>query len=478
MKESLKSVGIDIGTTTTQLVFSEIELENKSGAFAVPHFVITRREVVYKSKVYMTPLSGDDLIDGEAIREIVVSEYRRAGVSQKDITVGAVIITGETARKENAKRLLHSMSDYIGDFVVATAGSDLESAIAGQGSGAAALSKEMLCTVANFDIGGGTTNIAIFKNGELADTTCLDIGGRLVRIDPEEMRVLYVAPKIKELAAQMGLAVRAGEKAELADLRKLARRMAAFMDEAVSMTPETPELAGVVTAHRLAGRWKIEHTALSGGVADYVYGAQETRELFKFGDIGILLGHAVKECMICKNAAVLRSRETISATVIGAGSYTIGVSGSTINYSNSDILPLKNIPVIKAQYDFNAEGAASAGMLARKAAMFIEDGHMQQAAVGLKGIKSPTYAELAKLAEYLALGLEDAIKQWDTLIIVLEEDEGKALGNELSQIIKKKINIVSIDGIAVGDGDYIDIGKPLGDGRVIPVVVKTLIFGA
>lgn len=478
MKESLKSVGIDIGTTTTQLVFSLIEIENKSGAFAVPKFTITKREVLYRSAIYMTPLATPEAIDGDAIRKIVVSEYSRAGVSPGEITAGAVIITGETARKENAKRLLESMSDYIGDFVVATAGSDLESAIAGKGAGTAALSKSALSTVANFDIGGGTTNIAIFVNGELMDTTCLDIGGRLARVEPQGLRVLYLAPKMKELASAMGLSLREGEVASLPELRKLARRMAAFLDETAGLSPESPEFADVVTARRLSRPWKIKKVTFSGGVADYIYNKGEADELFKYGDLGILLGEAVKESRLCKETEVLLPRETINATVIGAGSYTVGVSGSTINYSNKDIFPLKNIPVIMARYDHGAEAGDPAALLARKAAMFAEDGRMQQAAVGLRGIKSPSYGELTALAKYLAMGLEAAIAQWETLIIVLEEDMGKALGNVLSEVVKKRINIVSLDGIAVNDGDYIDIGRPLGDGRVIPVVVKTLIFGA
>ncbi|MEG1800221.1 MAG: ethanolamine ammonia-lyase reactivating factor EutA, partial [Synergistaceae bacterium] len=142
MKERLSSVGIDIGTTTTQIVFSSIEIDNKAGSFAVPKFSITGRDIVYKSKIYITPLLQNDLIDGDAIRKIIVAEYENAGMRISDIAAGAVIITGETARKENASILLHSLSDYVGDFVVATAGSDLEAAIAGKGSGAAAISKK------------------------------------------------------------------------------------------------------------------------------------------------------------------------------------------------------------------------------------------------------------------------------------------------------------------------------------------------
>jgi ethanolamine utilization protein EutA len=176
-------------------------------------------------------LISRNLINGDALRNIVVREYSLAGYEPKDIKAGAVIITGETARKENAEILLHSLSDYVGDFVVATAGSDLESAIAGKGAGTAELSKREKRMIANFDVGGGTTNVAIFKDGELIDTTCLDIGGRLIRIDPDTMMVEYVAPKIADITQHMGIDVREGYKTDVMSLRKIARRMAAFLDE-------------------------------------------------------------------------------------------------------------------------------------------------------------------------------------------------------------------------------------------------------
>ena len=141
MKETLNSVGIDIGTTTTQLVFSLIEVDNRAGISSVPRFGIIKREVLYRSKIYETPLTSKDVINGEALRQIVTKEYEFAGYEPKDISAGAVIITGETARKENAEILLHSLSDYVGDFVVASAGSDLEAAIAGKGAGTSELSK-------------------------------------------------------------------------------------------------------------------------------------------------------------------------------------------------------------------------------------------------------------------------------------------------------------------------------------------------
>ena len=199
MKEELLSVGIDIGTSTTQLIFSKLIVENMASSFSVPRISIVDKEIIYKSEVYFTPLISNTEIDRDKIKELVELEYKKANICKSDIQTGAVIITGETARKENANDVLHSLSGFAGDFVVATAGPDLESIISGKGAGAHIYSKEHSTSVVNLDIGGGTTNLALFKRGEVCDTGCLDIGGRLIKIDKSTKEIIYISPKIKEI---------------------------------------------------------------------------------------------------------------------------------------------------------------------------------------------------------------------------------------------------------------------------------------
>lgn len=479
MKDSLNSVGIDIGTTTTQLVFSLIEVDNRAGSSSVPRFGITKREVVYRSNIYETPLMSDSLINGDELRDIVSKEYSLAGYQPKDIKAGAVIITGEAARKENAEILLHSLSDYVGDFVVASAGSDLEAAIAGKGAGTAELSKRAKRTIANFDVGGGTTNVAIFKDGELIDTACLDIGGRLIRIDPRAMRVEYVAPKISELIRHMGIDLREGHETDMLSLRKVARRMAAFLDEISGFIPRSNELSYIITSKELKNDDKIDCVTFSGGVADAVYNADiDESELLKYRDIGMILGQSIRQGILFNSAEVLIPRETIRATVIGAGSYSLNVSGSTINYTR-DIFPLKNVPVTKVNYNQNIIGPEDISeRISRKTRMYMDESGYQQTAVYISGVSSPNFDEVKRIAGEVKKGLAEAIKYRDTVIVMSDEDMGKALGFCLRSILGEDTNIVSLDGIYAEDGDYIDIGRPIGQGRVIPVVIKTLVFGA
>ena len=133
MSERLRSVGLDVGTTSTQMILSELTIENRASSFEVPEMEIAERKILYKSPVHFTPLLDESHVDGAALRRIVEEEYRKAGISRDSVDTGAVIITGETSRKENARTVLEALSDFAGEFVVATAGPDLESVLAAKG---------------------------------------------------------------------------------------------------------------------------------------------------------------------------------------------------------------------------------------------------------------------------------------------------------------------------------------------------------
>ena len=202
MDETILSAGIDVGTSTTQIIFSRMTIQNTGGFGSVPKIEIVDKEIIYESEIYFTPLLSENEIDGDKVSDIVMSEYKKANLTPDMLTTGAVIITGESSRKSNARSVTEALSETAGNFVVATAGPDLESVLAGKGSGAARLSEETGKTVANFDIGGGTTNICLFRDGAAIDTACLDIGGRLIKVD-ENGRVIDGDRIIAVLAKRM-----------------------------------------------------------------------------------------------------------------------------------------------------------------------------------------------------------------------------------------------------------------------------------
>jgi ethanolamine utilization protein EutA len=471
------SVGIDIGTSTTQLVFSRIVIENLAGAASVPRVQIVDKQVVYRSDIYFTPLVSSETIDGERVRDIVASEYARAGIKPMDISAGAVIITGETARKENARLVLDKLSGYAGNFVVATAGSDLEGIIAGRGAGTAAISKEKANIIANFDVGGGTTNAAVFSSGEVIDTSCLDVGGRLVKLNSESRHVEYITPKVKELISSMNLDIKEGRIASLDSLRSLARRMAVFIDELTGFAPESEMLDLFLTSRRFKARHALDGITFSGGVADAVYSPEDTSNLFRYGDMGIILGSAIRETELFRHVKAYKPAETIRATVVGAGIHIVNVSGSTITYTRDDLFPLKNLPVLKLSPEDEGDSFVKFGeSVAEKLKWFKEDDSYQQVALSFKGVRSPSFDLVGRIAAEIAEGVRDALPGWKQVVVIVEEDMAKALGHALASRLAGT-DVISIDSVSVENGDYIDIGHPLGQGRVVPVVVKTLVFG-
>lgn len=223
-------MGLDVGTTSTQMIVSRLRIENRASEFAVPDLVIADREILYESPVHFTPLRSEALVDGEALRALLLEEYRHAGLTRKTVDTGAVIVTGETSRKENAREVAQALSGLAGDFVVATAGPDLESELAARGSGAVAYSAETGKTVLHMDIGGGTANLCLIRGGEIAATGCLNVGGRLLKLD-KLGSVTYVSPVLGGL---WGLPP--GSRPSQADIDALCARLAQALEAAAGLT--------------------------------------------------------------------------------------------------------------------------------------------------------------------------------------------------------------------------------------------------
>lgn len=482
-KTAILSVGIDVGTSTTQVVFSKLQMDNAGGYFSVPRVAIVDKEVVYKSEIYMTPLKTDVLIDTEALRDIVAAEFRKAGYRPEDTDSGAVIITGESARKENADAVLKSLSDFAGDFVVSAAGPDMESLIAGKGSGAWQYSMDHHCRVVNLDIGGGTTNVVLFEDGETLARGCLDIGGRLICMNPQGM-ITKVSPAAAVMAQAAGVSVHVGDRGDEKALSAVTRQMAAALNVYLGVDTDTSaggKADAILRQIKTPGSSdfprpeKVQAVFFSGGVADLIY--HESADTWAYGDIGVLLGRAIRGSRLFTDFQKMEPGETIRATVVGAGTYTTTISGSTITYSG-DIFPLKNIPVIKL--DEELQEACFAGEtepVIRRIQWALGQNDAEHFILAMPGKRDPGYMEMKRAAAAIRQIMDRVQPLGEPILLVIESDIAKAMGQMIRQQPELKRQVVAIDSIHVEDGEYVDMGKPMMNGMVIPVVVKTLIFG-
>lgn len=439
MSEHLLSVGLDVGTTSTQLVVSELLVENRASGFAVPEMEIAGRKILYRSPVYFTPLLEGKLVDGAEIRRIVEDEYKNAGISREMVDTGAIIITGETSRRENARTVLSALAELAGDFVVATAGPDLESVLAAKGAGAVEYSQKTGKTVLHMDIGGGTSNLALIREGKIVRTGCLNVGGRLVKFS-DSGAVSYLSPVLSGMTS-----LKPGEIPTKEARENLAQKLTMALEMAAGRRESAPLLQQLMT-EEAANPWlpPLEPVVVSfsGGVADCI--GTDFPDL-QFGDLGPELGQAIRNSSLCRGEYVLGT-ETIRATVIGAGCHSTQLSGSTVYHQNIRF-PLKNLPVLA----FSAVSRQD-----------------ETAVVSMEGIRSPSYRQVAEMAE------EILARMTPPLFLCVEQDMAKALGQALAVRLPPETEILCIDRIRVGEGSFLDIGSPVGG--AMPVVVKTLVL--
>ena len=449
MDKTLLSVGLDVGTTSTQMILSRITARNRASGFTVPKMEITGREILYRSPVHFTPLQEGNRVDGAALRKLAEKEYAAAGITREAVDTGAVIVTGETSRKENAQVVLEELSDFAGDFVVATAGPDLESVLAARGAGAYERSEGR--RLLHMDIGGGTSNLCLLEDGKVLQTGCLNVGGRLLKLEPQG-KITYRSPVLEGITS-----LQVGDVPTSRQLTELAETLTAALEMAAGLREPT-EILCKLTTKETGKPWIIPadvSISFSGGVADCI--RNEYPDL-QFGDIGPVLGRCIRESKLCRGAYFLGA-ETIRATVIGAGCHSLQLSGSTVFHQNVQF-PLQNIPAAVIPNPEKAEEVA--------AALAAQD--TEPVLLAIPGYAAPGYAQVKALAQIIAQGFGDR-----PVLVCLEEDMGKALGHCLQLLLPKDRPCLCLDGLALSPGDYLDVGAPVGP--AFPVVIKTLVLG-
>ncbi|OGA21134.1 MAG: recombinase [Betaproteobacteria bacterium RIFCSPLOWO2_02_FULL_67_26] len=472
---SLTSVGIDIGSSGTQLIFSRINLR-RLGEDLSSRYCVVSRETLFQSPVALTPYRDQEMIDAEKLADIIDEAYAQSGLHPDQIDSGVVILTGEALRRSNAQAISGLLAENGGEFVCAAAGHHLEAMLAAFGSGAARVSHDEGKRILNVDIGGGTTKLAVVEGGTIVAMAAVHIGGRLQVVD-ESGRIVRLDPAGRHHAAVAGFDWKPGDRAPRADMARVAEGMADALIAAIRERPLPHAVGHLYLTDPIPDPGRIDGVMFSGGVGEYVYG----RESRDFGDLGKLLGEAIAH-RLAHGALpwpLLPPGECIRATAVGASEYSVQLSGNTIYISSpGDLLPRKNLQVLQPPYVCGEEivpGELARALRAHFTAFDLEEGD-SEVALAFRWAGAPSYPRIAAFARGIVEGLPRTIASGKPIYLVLDGDIAQTLGAILKEEHRLANELLVIDGVTLWDLDYIDLGRIRLPSHTVPVTIKSLLF--
>lgn len=468
----LTTVGVDVGSSTSHLVFSRLHMQRLAQSLS-SRFVVVERQELHRSPILLTPFTNEATIDVDELSNFVNESYRAANVEPSDVDTGVVILTGVALERTNARAVAELFAYHGGKFVCASAGHNLEGILAAHGSGAVAMSRRKKTEILHIDIGGGTSKLALIDNGDVLETSAISVGARLIAFD-EKNAPTRIEAAAHVIAEHLGMDLSLGVPMSEDSKRLFAETMAdVLISHAFDEVVNNLSKSLILTQPLSRPPAKDCLVTFSGGVSEYLF----DRETHVYNDLAMHLSQAIKAEFKKRNTSISSPGEGIRATAIGASQFTVQLSGNTILISEGNELPMHNLPVVCPVIpeiptrESVAEGIATA--LTR---------------LDLDDIDTPlcVYLPWQGDAEYsalyaLAAGVNDALgaqlaKKSQALVLALDVDMGAALGRILREEIGFNSPLISIDGVELRELDYIDLGEPLEPTKVLPVMVKSLAF--
>ena len=464
-------MGVDIGSSTSHVIFSRIVLE-KNTKVPTEKFEIVDREILHSGPIHLTPFKDQYNVDFQALKELLLEDYKRAGIAVTDIDTGAVIITGETAKKENAEWIVNELAGETGKFVAATAGPNFESVLAAYGSGAVNRSAETGKTIMNVDVGGGSSNIAVCREGRVVATAAINVGGRLIATDANDV-IVRLEDTGKKLAALIGIELQLGQILDEDCKQQIADALAEALIESIQgkNTLETTKM--LMMTPPLEFNESLDEITFSGGVAEFIYKIEGS----SFNDLGLILAQSISVHALAANLPVSEPDQRIRATVIGAGHFSLQVSGSTTFLSSGLDYPIRNLPVIvphTPKRKATAELVEKAIVDALKR-FDLREGEDNMILSFVDAVR-PSYDNLMEFSKGVVAALPNTVAKNRPIMMCFDTDIGNSVGNIMKRETGIANEILSIDEISLKEGDFVDIGAPIIEDVVVPVVVKTLVF--
>ena len=467
----LSTVGIDIGSSSTQVVFSQVHLERQGEALS-SRYVVVERRLLYQSPIFFTPYEGSSEIDARSLGALIDRAYHEAEVSPHDVDIGVVLLTGEALRRANAVNIAHVIAHKGGEFLSASAGHHMESNLAAHGSGAVELSGMESSCVLNVDIGGGTTKLALVRNGFLAQTAAFHVGGRLLVWD-ESRRITRLEPRATELLAAMGIEVELGDVLSNDMIHLLGETLARTVVQVVrrEISPSARWLTDELEVPS-----DVDTVIFSGGVSEYIADPGADGH----NDIGQSLGNQLRK-MLNEQSNGLRIKASpggIRATALGASEFNIQVSGNTGHLSDPGLLlPRKNMPVIRLLIDADELSVDDLTTRLTEAVVEFDLSDYDEFALAFEWSGEFDYELLNCFCDAVVSYVDsDTTRPREPLYLLFDRDLAQSVGRILTTEYKIQRPLLVLDGLRFKEFEFVDLGRIRLPSRTVPVTVKSLIF--
>jgi ethanolamine utilization protein EutA len=455
LSERMILLGLDFGSTTSSALIASAKVARSS---ATGHMQLDDVQVLYKSEPVFTPFINQN-IDTNKVAKLIANWLAESGVKVTDIFSGGSMITGLAAQADNAAALSKLIIEKVGESVIATADDPcLESWLAFMGS-CGALSRYYADTpIINFDIGGGTTNVALGIDGDVHATGCYFIGARHFQFIAGSYQLSVVSSYGIALLESLNIHKTIGGTLNIDECEKIISFYIKALESIV--TSDTAFSNSPIVQKHTQVAFKTNQNSLpkitfSGGVGELLYKISTGETLPSttfYGDFGIDLALAIsRSALLSADLKTCVPEHKGRATVVGLTLHSTEISGSTVYLPNPSCLPLRDVPIIaKLAADSPSEKWQSAFSLAAK--------RTQGACIQISACNN-SLEQIRALAALIKHALQANIHEpSQPIVILVEANIGKALGNYVSDWGQLDYNLIVIDEVALRDAHFVHIG--------------------
>lgn len=455
-------IGLDFGSTTSSCLLAKGNFFQDARTGRVH---VRQVNPIFRSETVFTPYQIEDPqnIDEAKLEALMHEWFKNIDMHSITLAGGGAILTGLAAQSQNIDILMQKIKKCVSNAMIVTAHDPhFESWLAWHG-GAAVLSKQNPTHfVMNLDIGGGTTNFAVGRAGEVRYTGSVFVGARHIQFVSGTYIIQHVSPYGLLVFQYLQISKKRGDSLNDLEISILTQFYIEVLQAIIKGNQTffiTRNLTGLIDAS-----WKDLDTTIrdgpimftvTGGVGElmtqYALKGSWPSTTF-FGDLGIDLAKAILNSEFASSIQISTPTHTSSATLYGVALFSTQFAGNTIFMSGKIPLPLDQVPILAY-----VQGITSLNQLQE----IVLQAKQWSSAIGIYfNIPKPNWQEIKNLGEVLSSFLKDWDVFFPPLVLLVPHNIGHALGCYVTGWKKKSIRLLVLDEIVLQNARFVQIGTP------------------